>query len=42
MFCKYKDLCFCDYEDEIELSYKPFGKRGEGDGMDGNAGAGNS
>ncbi len=42
MFCRYKDLCFCDYEDEIELSYKPFGKRGEGDGMDGNAGAGNS
>lgn len=33
-FCKYKDICFCDYEDEVELSYKPFVKRGEGNGMD--------
>lgn len=33
-FCKYKDLCFCDYEDEVELSYKPFGKRGEENGLD--------
>ena len=33
-FCKYKDLCFCDYADEIELEYKPFGKGGDGNGLD--------
>ncbi|MDE7264097.1 MAG: PD-(D/E)XK nuclease family protein [Anaeroplasmataceae bacterium] len=34
MFCKYKDLCFYEYEDLVELTYKPFGKAGEQNGMD--------
>lgn len=25
-FCKYKDVCFMEYSDEVELKYKPFGK----------------
>ncbi len=28
-FCKYKDICFYDYNDFKELSYKPFNKDGE-------------
>ncbi len=28
-FCKYKDICFMDYTDEVELKYKPFGKEEE-------------
>ncbi|MBD5390703.1 hypothetical protein HDR67_01710, partial [bacterium] len=28
-FCKYKDLCYMDFTDMVELSYKPFGKAGE-------------
>lgn len=33
-FCKYKDICFYEYEDLKELTYKPFGKGGEDNGMD--------
>ncbi len=25
-YCKYKDVCFYDFKDVVELSYKPFGK----------------
>lgn len=25
-FCKYKDICFCDYSDIVELEKKPFNK----------------
>lgn len=28
-FCKYKDICFYDYNDLKELAYKPFNKDGE-------------
>lgn len=28
-FCKYKDICFYDYSDLKELSYKPFNKESE-------------
>lgn len=28
-FCKYKDVCFMEYSDEVELKYKPFGKEEE-------------
>ncbi|MDE6407911.1 MAG: PD-(D/E)XK nuclease family protein [Anaeroplasmataceae bacterium] len=33
-FCKYKDICFYEYEDLKELSHKPFGKGGDANGMD--------
>ncbi|MDE5547253.1 MAG: PD-(D/E)XK nuclease family protein [Anaeroplasmataceae bacterium] len=33
-FCKYKDICFYEYEDLKELAYKPFGKGGDEHGMD--------
>lgn len=33
-FCKYKDICFYEYEDIKELSYKPFGKGDTTYGMD--------
>ena len=33
-FCKYKDICFYEYEDLKELSHKPFGKGGDSYGMD--------
>ncbi|MDE7213733.1 MAG: PD-(D/E)XK nuclease family protein, partial [Anaeroplasmataceae bacterium] len=33
-FCKYKDICFYEYEDLKELVYKPFGKGGDEHGMD--------
>ncbi len=28
-FCKYKDVCYMEYQDLVELEYKPFGKAGE-------------
>ncbi|MDE6241032.1 MAG: PD-(D/E)XK nuclease family protein [Anaeroplasmataceae bacterium] len=33
-FCKYKDICYYEYEDLKELTYKPFGKGGDEHGMD--------
>lgn len=33
-YCQYKDICFYDYEDMVELTHKPFGKAGDGNGMD--------
>ncbi len=33
-FCKYKDICFYEYEDLVDLSYKPFGKAGDTHGLD--------
>lgn len=33
-FCKYKDICFMDFKDVVELTHKPFGKGGESNGMD--------
>lgn len=34
LFCKYKDICFYEYEDLVELTYKPFGKAGEKNVLD--------